>query len=160
MKAGFKHGLVLLAGLVLPVVAAMANEPIPIEDKDVFEKQLITCITSELENDCIASLLSIYLIPASKNSDLATSYINFFFKENFKKIPVRKIHVVNRVTKADLIDDRRYIIERSDRDFHGLYMNFRRLKGKWYLSHLRTGSWAEFIYRILDLPSTSDNAGK
>jgi hypothetical protein len=159
MKAGFKHDLALLAGLVLPV-SAMANEPIPIEDRDVFEKQFITCITSELENDCIASLFSAHLGPTAKDRDNLISYANSAFKKRFGKIPAHKIHVVNKMTKADLIDERAYIIERSNSDFYGLHINFKCLKGKWYLSRFSFGSSAEFIYRILDLPSTSGNAGK
>jgi hypothetical protein len=159
MKAGFKHDLILLAGLVLPV-AAMANEPIPIEDKNVFEKQLITCITSELENDCIASLLSTHLDPAVKDRNNAASHMDSLFKKEFKKNPVHKIHIVNRVTKANLIDERAYIIERSDGDIYGLHINFRRLQGKWHLFRWAFYSSAEFIYRILDFPPTSGNTGK
>ncbi|MDR2165468.1 MAG: hypothetical protein LBO79_07600 [Zoogloeaceae bacterium] len=159
MKAGFKRGLILLAGLIFSV-AAMANEPIPIEDKDVFEKQLITCITSELENDCIASLFSVHLGPTAKDRDNLINYANSAFKKRVGKIPAHKIHVVSRMTKADLIDERTYIIECSNSDFYGLHINFKCLKGKWYLFRFSFGSSAEFIRRILDFPSTSGNAGK
>jgi hypothetical protein len=158
MKTGFKHGLILLVGLVFSI-AAMAKEPVPIEDRDVFEKQLITCIMSELENDCIISLFSAHLDPDIEDRDDFIINTNSFFKKELENSSVYEIHVIDKVIKADLFDSRTYIIEYSSRKFLGLHISFTGIEGKWYVSYLDAGDSEEFIRRILGLPPLPDNAG-
>jgi hypothetical protein len=158
MKAGFKHGLILLAGLIFSV-AAMANEPVPIEDRDAFEKQLITCITSELKNDCITSLFSAHFSPGVKDQDSVINHANSTFKKVLEKSSVYEVHVINKVIKVGLFDSRTYIIEYSNGIFVGLHVIFTGIKGKWYASYLDVGYSEEFIHRLLGLPPVPDNAG-
>jgi hypothetical protein len=46
MKFSLKHGLGLLVGLFLSA-AALARRPVPIEDRDAFEKKHLACIMFE-----------------------------------------------------------------------------------------------------------------
>jgi hypothetical protein len=158
MKTGFKHGLILLAGLVSSV-AAIANEPIPIEDRNVFEKQLITCIMSELENDCITSLFSAHLDPDDQDRDDFIINVNSLFKEALGNSSVYKVHIINKVMKTDFLDSRTYIIEYSSGKFLGLHIGFTGMEGKWYVSYFDAGDSEEFIRQILGLPPLPDNAG-
>ncbi|GHT97636.1 hypothetical protein AGMMS49545_24070 [Betaproteobacteria bacterium] len=126
MQAKFKYVLGVVIGLLFSV-AAMASEPVPIEDRDAFEKQLITCISSDLKSNCIASLFSAHFDPAFKDRDNTVSYVNNSVKNDMENCSVYKVHVVNRVLKADLFDNRSYVIECSNVTFFGLYIGLSRM---------------------------------
>jgi hypothetical protein len=63
----------MIAGLLFAGIAT-ANEKIPahlpIEDKDVFEKQYIGCIESGFKNKCFSTLLGRHLMRSDNVTDV------------------------------------------------------------------------------------------
>jgi hypothetical protein len=129
---------------------AMANEPIT--DKDAFEKQYIDCIISGATNNCFVSTFSNHRDPHSKDLDEALEWVNKYYKEKIAFPPVYKIHVIEKTIKAEVFDNRSYLIERDNGSLVGFYISFRRIKDKWYVFTFKFGDMDEFVYSLLGMP--------
>jgi hypothetical protein len=149
MKTGFKYGFGLLAGLVFSV-AAMASEPTPIADRDAFEKEYIDCIMSGLKGNCIVSIFSAHRDPRIDDADETLDNLSKYYSTRMK--PVYKVHSLDKITRAGIIDSRTYLIEFSDGTLSGAYVVFRKNNGAWYVFRFFIGG-AELAYKLLDLPT-------
>jgi hypothetical protein len=156
MRFSVKHGLSLLAGIFLSATA-MASEPVPIEDRDAFEKQYIACIMSGAKNNCYASLVSKHLDPSLKKTDtliLSLEKVNWICQGKTEKLSsVYEVHAIDKIIRGGVVDSRTYLIECSNGDFIGAYMNFRKVNGKWYIFAYSINSSNEFIQKLLKLPT-------
>jgi hypothetical protein len=158
MKAWFKYGLSVLAGLTFSV-AALAAEPTPIEDRDAFEKQYIFCVETGLKNKCFVSIFSGHLVPNIKNADeglsnLNESYLNGVMSGSYGY----KVHILDKTMRAGIFDSRTYLIERSDGTLIGSYIIFRKIQGKWYVYEFSIQGSDVFIRELLKFPTMSLDA--
>jgi hypothetical protein len=150
MKVSMKYGFSLLAGIFLSA-SVMASEPI--EDRDAFEKHYIKCVISGLKDNCLFNLLSKHLTPATKEDDKQILDILRSFGDFYKdKPPAYKVHVVDKIMRAGIVESRTYMIERTDGVFVGSYINFIKIKDGWYINSFGISGADEVIERILQLP--------
>ena len=147
MKAGFKYGLGVVVGLFFSVVA-MASEPVPIEDKDAFEKQYIDCLKSGFKDKCFSALFSSHLTLGADRVSLDQAD-SFYKNESL----VYEIHVLDKVIRAGVFDSSTYLIERTDAVFAGADVTFMKLKGAWYVYSYSVNTSSEFVLKILNLPA-------
>ncbi|MDR2165466.1 MAG: hypothetical protein LBO79_07590 [Zoogloeaceae bacterium] len=152
MKTGFRHGLILLAGLIFSV-AAMANEPVPIEDRDAFEKEYLACLKTGLRNKCFSTLFSSHLDYNFKDLEVLGRIDDLSANQLADCPPVYDVHVVDKILRGGVLDSRTYLIECSDRSFVGVYVNFRKTRNEWYVSAFSVWGSDEFIKKILKLPT-------
>ncbi|GHT97677.1 hypothetical protein AGMMS49545_24110 [Betaproteobacteria bacterium] len=108
MQAKFKYVLGFVVGLLF-TIAAMASEPVPIEDKDAFEKQYIDCIESGAKNDCLVSIFSNHFDPQFKNPGEIVDGFNKYYQEKMTLPPVYRVHVIEKTIKAEVFDNRSYL---------------------------------------------------
>jgi hypothetical protein len=155
MKAGFTHGLGLLAGVMFSA-AAMANEPTPIADRDAFEKEYIACFKTGLKNKCFSTLFSGYLDHSFNIKDAHESLSDIddlSLNQMADCSPVYNVHTVDKIVRGGVLDSRTYLIECSNRDFVGAYVNFRKTKDEWYVFSYSVWGSGKLAQEILKLPT-------
>ncbi|MDR1349321.1 MAG: hypothetical protein LBJ59_00815 [Zoogloeaceae bacterium] len=153
MKTWFKYSLGLSASLIFlsGTTTAMASEPIPIGNRDAFEKQYINCIESGLKDKCFVSIFSGHLTPNIKNAEEGLNNLNeIYLKNQMAGSPVYKVHAIDKTMRAGVFDSRTYLIERFDGSFIGCYIIFRNIQEKWYVYAFRMQESDEFIRKLLD----------
>jgi hypothetical protein len=164
MKTGFKRGLILLAGLIFSV-AAMANEPVPIEpmpveDRDAFEQEYIACIMSKLGKDCLVSLFSGHF--GNPNGNYRIAEINEGFKKLLDSDSIRVVRIIplEKVTRANYFDSRTYLIEYTNDKVPadrllvmGAYLVFGRINRFWYVYEFHINNTENFVRRLINLPT-------
>jgi hypothetical protein len=151
MKFSMKYGFCLLAGIFL--CATVQAESVPIEDRDAFEKRYIECVMSGLKDNCLFNLLSNHLTPATQEDDKQILDILRSFGDFYKdKPPVYKVHIVDKIMRAGIVESRTYMIERSDGVFVGSYINFVKIKDGWYINAFGISGADEVLEKILQLP--------
>jgi hypothetical protein len=158
MKFSLKHGLGLLAGLLLSVVA-LASESVPIEDRDAFEKEYLACFMSGLKDDCFVSVFSGHLDPRIENPEENLRKSNRFYLDDVKISPgyAYKIHLLEKVEKAGIFDSRIYLIEQnSSGGLLAFHVVFTKRKGDWYIGAYGMRVKSEEIYRILGIQTLLD----
>ncbi|MDR2031121.1 MAG: hypothetical protein LBP86_02425 [Azoarcus sp.] len=156
MKALFKRALsslmLIAAGLLLSVAAAAAEEavPVPVGDRDAFEKRYIACILSGLQDNCFITVFSgRFFSPPGEGATLIYDAI----KAKMQDVSVRKVHTLEKAVKADLVDIRTYLLELSgDAGFIGFYVVFRRKGDRWYVYEFALDRSEDFIRGLLNLP--------
>jgi hypothetical protein len=153
MKSSVKQGFCLLAGLFFCTV--LASEPVPIEDRDAFEKEYLECFMSGLKDNCFISIFSEHLDYGFANPDELLRELNSSYLD-MQKIhsPIYKIHVLDKIIRADVFDSRTYIVEYFGGTMKGLHVVFRKVKENWYVFAIsmkgdRDGA---AFYRILNIP--------
>jgi hypothetical protein len=157
MNTGFKYGLAFLAGLILSGVA-MAGEPVPIEDRDAFEKQYIECFMSGLKDNCFISVFSGHLDRTIKNPTETLNKLNSYYLSIQKRhSSIYKIHALDKTIRAGVFDNRTYIVEHSNETLIGFNVIFVNRKGNWYAYSIsmKDNDNDEFLYEILNLPTLS-----
>jgi hypothetical protein len=152
MKTWLKHGFGLLAGLVF-AGGVLADDSVPIEDLDTFEKEYIGCVMTGLKDHCFSNLVSKHISPAIENVGQVISMLrkndDTFVKNN---LSVYKVHIVDRIKRGNIVESRTYMIERSNGLFVGSYVNFIQIKDKWYISAFGIDNADDLIKSILNLP--------
>jgi hypothetical protein len=155
MEFSVKHGLSLLVGIFLSAMT-MASEPVPIKDKDAFEKQYIECFMSGLKGNCFISVFSGHLDQTVENPNETLSRTNSFYLDIQKRhSSIYKIHILDKIVRADVFDSRTYIVEHSDETLIGLYVVFVKRKENWYVYsiYMKDNDDGELLHRILNLPT-------
>jgi hypothetical protein len=151
-KFSAKHGLSLLVGIFLSAMA-MASEPMPIKDKDAFEKQYIECFMSGLKDNCFISTFSGHLSPLVKDGEdtLIKVHNDTYLKNGISDFPILGVHPLDKTVRAEIFDGRTYLIENSKGNIWGLSVVFGRINGKWYLHSLYLSSSEAFIAKLLNM---------
>jgi hypothetical protein len=161
MNTGFKYGLAFLAGLILSGVA-MAGEPVPIEDRDAFEKEYLECFKSGLKDNCFISVFSGHLDQNVKEPEKSLNKANTYYLDVIRISPgsapgsVYKIHPLNKEMRAGIFDSRSYLIERFNGGLLGFYVVFRKLKGNWYVFAYAMDESEDFVLKLINLPALLD----
>ena len=145
--------LFLLCGLISTGVAAneKATAHEKISDKNAFEAQYIQCIEQGLKAGCFQSVFSGHFDFQQKQELLAPDAESFFIRW-MAGLSIYKVHAANKTVKAEIFDNRSYIIERSDGELVGFFVGFRSVKGSWYIYDIQGGSSDLYIRRLLDMP--------
>jgi hypothetical protein len=141
----------LVAGLLLSGVA-IAGESVPIEDRDAFEQQYIECIMSGAKDNCMVLIFSSLPVPRNKDKGEIVEMLNKYYLKEIAHQPVYKVHVIERVMKAGVFDNRSYLIERDDGSLVGLYVSFRNIKDKWFVFKFTLNLSYGYIFKLLDMP--------
>jgi hypothetical protein len=148
MKTWFRHGLSVLAGLTFSV-AALAAEPTPIEDRDAFEKQYIDCVEGGLKDKCFSALFLSHLDPITEEGRKSLNQLDGIYQAGV----AYKVHPLDKVMRAGVVDCRTYLIEQPNGDFVGASVTFRKSKGKWYVFAFLIDGSNEFVKKLLKLPT-------
>lgn len=145
--------LFLLCGLISTGVTANDKATIneKISDKNAFETQYIKCIEQGLKAGCFQSVFSGHFDFQPKQELLAPDAENFFIRW-MAGLSIYKVHVASKIVKADIFDNRSYLIERSDGELVGFFVGFRSVKGNWYVYDIQGGSSDLYIRRLLEMP--------
>jgi hypothetical protein len=153
MRLSMKHRFGLLAGLLF--CGALAGEPVPIEDRDAFEKEYLACIKSGLEEDCFLVLFSSHLCEDIKNPEEASRKHDAYYRNILKISPgsIYAIHPLDKTIKAGIVDSRTYLVEHRTNGFFLFFVNFVKQKGKWYILGYDTYPESEKINKFINLPS-------
>jgi hypothetical protein len=146
----FSRFLVGLVGAVFAANVMAASEPI--EDKDDFGKRFVDCINLGAKNNCLSKVTEKHVDPSFRGgaADLRKAYK--FWETNLSECRVYKVHVLDKVVRADLFESRPYIIECADGAFLGAYINLRKVKERWYVFGFSLKDSEEFVFRLLDYP--------
>ncbi|MDR2261328.1 MAG: glycoside hydrolase family 97 C-terminal domain-containing protein [Azoarcus sp.] len=155
MKNLFKRALpslMLAAGLLFPAAALTeeAAPPVPVGDRDAFEKRYIACVLSGLQDNCFITVFSgRFFSPPGEGATLIYDAI----KAKMQGANVRKVHTLEKTVKAELVDIRTYLLELSgDAGFIGFYVVFRRKGDEWYVYEFALDRSEDFIRGLLNLP--------
>jgi hypothetical protein len=149
MKFSVKHGLGLLAGIFLSATA-MASEPVPIEDRDAFEKQYLECFMSGLKDKCFLTLFSNHFDFGFEDRKEILNRLESAFTQHMLECLPYNIYTVDKVTRGGVFDGRTYLIECSNRNFVGVQIIFRMTKDQWHVSNMNIGDTNEFLQKILN----------
>ena len=152
MQAEFKYGLGVVVGLFFSVVA-MASEPVPIEDRDAFEKQYIACLIAEAKENCFVLLFSDHLDTKIKNASEVIRDTNKYWMEVLETCHPYTVHVLDKTVRANAFEGRAYLIECSDGSIRGTYVNFRKIREGWYVFGFRLTNSDESMRRLLNIPT-------
>jgi hypothetical protein len=129
-----RHALGFLVWLFFStVVLAGESIPVPIKDKDAFEKQYIECVMSSGLGDCFVSLFSRHYDDSVNNPDDVTNRINSYFLMSLADTPAYQVHIVKKDLIADIFDNRSYIVENEVGGILLVQIGFRKFKGEWYV---------------------------
>jgi hypothetical protein len=139
-----------LAGLACATVA-LATEPMPIADRDVFEKQYIECIKEGIKNDCIVPLFMNHVTLGSKGVEDTVHKFNSALQQLIKGTNVYGVYVISKTIKAEIYDDRTYLIQWGNGSVTCFRVLFRQILGEWYMANLQLRNDNENIIKILDL---------
>jgi hypothetical protein len=161
MRFSVKHGLGLLAGIFLSATA-MASEPVPIEDRDAFDKRYVECIRFGLKNDCLISTLSGHF--ALSVNEIELREINERLKEGLKTAKILNIFPLEKVVRANYFDSRTYLVEYEDEKSYAdnspsrpriaaAYIVFGRLNKNWYVYSFDIDNSENFVRRLINLPT-------
>jgi hypothetical protein len=135
--------------------SALALERVSIVDKDAFEKQYIECISSGIRNNCIVPLFRDHDASAGydafKQAEESANKLNTLFHQLLKETYVYKVHIISKKTKAEVYDDREYLIQWGTGKVTCFRVLFREIKGKWYVANFQLINDSEYITKILDL---------
>ncbi|MDR3055027.1 MAG: hypothetical protein LBU53_06440 [Zoogloeaceae bacterium] len=151
MTKGFRFGLGVVAGLLFSV-AALAGESVPIEDKDAFEKQYLDCIVSGARDNCLVSIFSNHLDPQFTNQDVIVDRFSRYYQEKMATPSVYKVHLIEKTIKAEVFDNRSYLIERDNGSLVGFYVSFRSIKDKWFVFTFKVSNTEEYVFKLLGMP--------
>jgi hypothetical protein len=146
----------LVAGLLLSGVA-IAGESVPIEDRDAFEQQYIECIMSGAKDDCLISIFSGRLAPQFADQDKIVNGLNKYYLEKIASPSAYKVHVIDKIMKAGIFDNRSYLIERDDGSLIGFYVSFRKTKEKWFVFSFRFNSSEDYVLKLLSMPPAGNS---
>ncbi|MDR2093630.1 MAG: hypothetical protein LBP58_10030 [Azoarcus sp.] len=154
MKILPRHGLCAFAMLVLSA-GALAEDvpPVPVGDKDAFEARYVQCILSGLQDNCFIAVFAGHFFSSPGEG---AKQIYDSIKAKMQGLRVRKVHVLEKTVKADLVDVRTYLLELDrEQGFIGFYVVFRRGgKGNdWYVYEFAMDQSEDFIRAILGLPA-------
>lgn len=152
MRFSVKQGFCLLAGLFF--CTALAGEPVPIEDRDAFEKQYIECLMSGLKDDCLVSVFSGRIDKSVKNSEEAIRQSNTYYRDILQISPgaVYKIHPLDKIVRAGMFDSRTYLIEYDSDGLLLFCIIFIKRKENWYVGAYNMFSEDKEIFDALNLP--------
>jgi hypothetical protein len=152
VKFSVKHGLGLLIGIFLSSTT-MASEPVPIEDRDAFEKQYVDCIISKANDNCLVSLFLDHLDPKIKEADKVMEDTNKYWIEALAICQPYAVHVLDKVIRANAFEGRSYLIECHDGNIRETYVNFRKIREGWYVFGFRLTNSEEMMRRLLNIPT-------
>jgi hypothetical protein len=155
-----EHFMIILGLFLASIATANGQVPVgvPIEDKDAFEKQYIECIMSGFKNKCLATLVGRHLPPMNNHSpnDLADDLEKALQRAKDSPsglLSIYKVHPLDKINKGGVWDIRTYAVEYSNEKYQGAYINFRKIKEKWYVSRVSLGSaTTEHLRKLLELP--------
>jgi hypothetical protein len=148
MKFSLKHGMGLLAGLFLSA-AALASEPVPIEDRDAFEKEYLACFMPKAKGNCFSSVFSGRFYRRLESENLLMDKLDSMFSERIKTVV--RIYNVKQSIRYDLVESRSYLIQYSDKSLRGLVIDFIKQEDGWYVFGLVFDDSTDFVRKILDL---------
>ncbi|MDR3212846.1 MAG: hypothetical protein LBT71_02845 [Azoarcus sp.] len=154
-----KHGLVFFAGLFFSA-AALAEDapPVPVGDKDAFEARYVKCILSGLQDNCFITVFAGHFFSSPGEG---AKQIYDSIKTKMRGLRVRKVHVLGKEIKADLVDVRTYLLELDrDQGFVGFYVVFRRGGDAWYVYEFAMDQSEDFIRALLGLPTPPVGVGR
>ncbi len=149
-----KKMVVVLSGLLL-ASACVAGERI--KDKDVLERDYLSCMADGFKNKCLSSVLGGHFDPWTKADDEAKILANTeaFLQRWIGGKGIYGVHRASAQVKADVFDNRVYLVERDDGELAAFNVGFRKVKGDWFIYELEGGTSDKFIRGLLDMPKVS-----
>ncbi|MDR0700850.1 MAG: hypothetical protein LBF61_00310 [Azoarcus sp.] len=156
MKA-WNRWTVFWAGLLCATGALAASaKPIPIEDRDAFEKQFIECILAGSLDGCIVPLFLGHASPLLAGSEKGAEQLNAALQRVAKEVGWRKVHSFSKTMKAGIFDERVYLVEAKNGKLGCFHVVFMKQLGKWYVGAYEISSEREDIAKTLGLPLPGD----
>jgi hypothetical protein len=149
--AGFWVGLLCATGAL-----AASTKPIPIEDRDAFEKQMIECVLAGSLNGCIVPLFVGHATPLSVEPGKGAEQFNIILQKVAKDVGWRKVYNISKTMKAGILDERVYLIEAKNGGLGCFRIVFVKHLGKWYISAYQLSNEDEIILKALGLPLPGD----
>ena len=127
------------------IFAAVCQASEPIEDKENFESDYVSCIQTSFANGCWSKTLSGHSLPWVDDEgkilhDSESAYMTWLEGKS-----VYKVHSGIKETKGEIYDNRSYLLEREDGAVAAIWISFRQVKGKWYIYEVMASSDDGFI---------------
>ena len=127
-----------------------ANERI--SDTNGLEKQYVRCMEGGFESGCFAKIFSGHFDKWYKEPEKAPISTEAFYRKWLNGQSVYKVHVIDKVVKAGVFDNRSYLIERADGELSGIFIGLRKIQGDWYVYDIQGGSSDAYVRELLDMP--------
>ncbi|MGX1174378.1 hypothetical protein [Pseudomonas sp. R151218B TE3479] len=128
----------------------------PIGDKDAFESSYVKCIESEFSGGCWPKIFSGHFAPWVKQETELLEKSEAAYTNWLGGQKTYKVHRGIKEIRGEIFDNRSYLIERDDGVVVGLWITFREVKGRWFLSNIAGAPSDEAIRAILNM--TNPNA--
>jgi hypothetical protein len=130
-------------GFFLLATISYASEPI--QNKERFEAEYIKCIKSGFSDSCWIKTLSGHALPWAENEEQVLASNNASYIKWLDGQSVYKVHPGIKEVKAEVFDNRSYVLERDDGAAVAVWISFRQVKGQWYIHEVLGSSDDEFI---------------
>jgi hypothetical protein len=146
------RNFMLIAGLLFASIGT-ANGQTPIKDKDAFEKKYIECIMSGWKNKCFSALIIGHFRPNFEDKiPLVKKELHNIDELANQFGSVYRVHPLDKIIRANIWDNRTYLIEHFNGKFSGAYINFIKIKEEWYVYTFLFDNSEEFIKKLLKIP--------
>ncbi|WP_024671572.1 hypothetical protein [Pseudomonas tremae] len=131
--------------------SALSQAAEPIKDKDKFEAEYVKCMQTGFADKCWTKTLSGHAAPWVDNEekvlrDAEAAYVSWLQGQG-----IYKVHPGLKEIKAEVFDNRSYLLERDDGAGAAVWISFRQAKGKWYVYEVMASSADEFIRTALGM---------
>lgn len=127
------------------IFAAGCHASEPIKDKNSFESQYVRCMQVGFANGCWIKTLSGHALPWVDNEDKILRDSEAAFIKWLEGKSVYKIHPGTKEVRAEVYDNRSYVLERDDGAVVAIWISFRQAKGEWFVSEVMASSNDAFI---------------
>jgi hypothetical protein len=139
-----------LFALLLLVAGGLASAGEPIANLESFEKELKTCLTSDVKKvKCIKTVLAPRTVPADQTFLGGASQLDDMLEKWLAEDSVFAVHIVDRRQWAGIIDKRTYLIEDTTGSLMMFTVTYRNMLGKWYVANCNLSSKPESLEKMM-----------
>lgn len=147
----WKAGILLIGICTLFTSNAIAQNSI--KDLDKLESEYLKSIRADFADKCWQNTIGGHFDKGQSKPDAIAAASQEAFTGWIEGKSIYKIHPVAHEVKADLFDNRSYILERNDGALLALEMGFRNRLGEWYIYLLHAGPDDKMVRKVLNMPA-------